>query len=70
MHFKKTFPQGNNIFLGNEWKADSNLFNLGSLKLDAVNRHMMNELLRMNLDDATLKVNFKHIRGYLNLDNF
>ena len=70
MHFKKTFPQGNNIFLGNEWKADSNLFNLGFLKLDAVDRHMVNELLRMNLDDATLKVDFKHIQGYLNLDNF
>ena len=31
---------------------------------------MVNELLRMNLDDTTLKVNFKHIQGYLNLDNF
>ena len=31
---------------------------------------MVNELLRMNLDEATLKVNFKHIQGYLNLDNF
>lgn len=31
---------------------------------------MVNELLRMNLDDATLKVNLKHIQGYLILDNF
>ena len=31
---------------------------------------MVNELLRMNLDDATLKENLKHIQGYLNLDNF
>ena len=31
---------------------------------------MVNELLRMNLDDATLKVNLKHIQGYLNFDNF
>lgn len=31
---------------------------------------MVNELLRMNLDDATLKVNLKRIQGYLILDNF
>ena len=31
---------------------------------------MVNELLRMNLDDTTLKVNLKRIQGYLILDNF